>query len=109
MALTPAEKQAAYRGRQAAEIEKLQAAYGRVSKLEGQIVMLNAYILVLEGHIRTLQERKKPEANSSASKNITSSEYKLLRGLLHPDRHPDEQEKYNRAFEIFNRISEPKT
>ena len=102
MALTPAEKQAAYRARQNAEREKLQASAARVQRLE-------AYVNELQREIRALKERKQVVANSSASKRMTAPEFKFVRGLLHPDRHPDELEKYNRAFEIFNRIPEPKT
>ena len=35
---------------------------------------------------------------------MTQDEFRLVRGLLHPDRHPDEAEKYGRALTIFNRL-----
>lgn len=35
---------------------------------------------------------------------MSQEEFKLIRGLLHPDRHSDESERYKRAFEIFNRL-----
>lgn len=36
---------------------------------------------------------------------MTEAEFKLIRGCLHPDRQSD-QERRNRAFEIFNRIGQ---
>jgi hypothetical protein len=35
---------------------------------------------------------------------MTQDEFRLVRGLLHPDRHPEDQEKYGRALTIFNRL-----
>jgi len=35
---------------------------------------------------------------------MTQDEFKMIRSLLHPDRHPEDTEKYNRAFEVFNRL-----
>ena len=35
---------------------------------------------------------------------MTQEEFRLVRGLLHPDRHPEDQEKYGRALTIFNRL-----
>lgn len=36
---------------------------------------------------------------------LTREEFKLIRGLLHPDQHPPErQERARRAFDIFNRL-----
>ena len=35
---------------------------------------------------------------------MTQEEFKMIRSLLHPDRHPEDSERYNRAFEIFNRL-----
>jgi hypothetical protein len=36
---------------------------------------------------------------------MTWEEFKIVSSCLHPDRHPDEAEKYGKAFEIFNRLS----
>jgi hypothetical protein len=35
---------------------------------------------------------------------MTEEEYKLIRGLLHPDRHPENPERYGKAFEAFSRL-----
>lgn len=37
---------------------------------------------------------------------MTEDEYRLVRGLLHPDRHTEETERYKRGFEIFNRLEQ---
>ena len=37
---------------------------------------------------------------------MTQDEFKMIRSLLHPDRHPEDSEKYNQAFSIFNRLLE---
>lgn len=38
---------------------------------------------------------------------MTQEEFKLVLSCLHPDRHPaDQQVKFNRAFQIFNRLKE---
>jgi hypothetical protein len=102
MALSPAEKQAANRARQATEIKKLQAAHDRVAELQ-------PYVQILKNEIRVLRDRTLSVANSSASKRMTAPEYRFIRGLLHPDNDPEDQERFDRAFEIFNRIPEPKT
>jgi transcriptional regulator with XRE-family HTH domain len=39
---------------------------------------------------------------------MTQAEYRLIRSCLHPDKQEEsERKKYDRAFEIFNRIGEP--
>jgi len=37
---------------------------------------------------------------------MTQEEFRLVRSLLHPDKHPENQDRYKRAFEIFNRLGE---
>lgn len=37
---------------------------------------------------------------------MTQDEFKTIRSLLHPDRHPEDSEKYNQAFTVFNRLLE---
>ncbi len=37
---------------------------------------------------------------------MTQDDFKMIRSLLHPDRHPEDVEKYNKAFEVFNRLLE---
>lgn len=37
---------------------------------------------------------------------MTQEDFKMIRSLLHPDRHPEDAEKYNKAFTIFNRLLE---
>ena len=36
--------------------------------------------------------------------HMTQEEFRLVRSCLHPDRHPDDPERYRQAFEIFNRL-----
>jgi hypothetical protein len=35
---------------------------------------------------------------------MTKEEFRLVRGLLHPDRHPDDVDRYRRATEVINRM-----
>jgi hypothetical protein len=35
---------------------------------------------------------------------MSQEEFAFVRGILHPDRHQDDKEKYTRAFEIFSRL-----
>lgn len=34
------------------------------------------------------------------------NDVRLIRGCLHPDRHPDQADRYNRALQAFNRLIE---
>lgn len=38
--------------------------------------------------------------------HMTHDEFLLIRSCLHPDRHPDQQEKFGKAFEVFNRLEQ---
>jgi len=35
------------------------------------------------------------------------NDVRLIRGCLHPDRHPEQADRYNRALQAFNRLLEP--
>ena len=35
---------------------------------------------------------------------MTQDEFRSIRGLLHPDRHPEDPEKYGQALTVFNRL-----
>jgi hypothetical protein len=46
-------------------------------------------------------------AYKKAPQLMTIEEYKFIRGLLHPDRHPvEEKAKWEKAFNIFQRLIE---
>lgn len=45
------------------------------------------------------------DALSTVDRMMTYEEFKIIRGLLHPDRYPDElRERAGKAFDIFNRL-----
>lgn len=45
--------------------------------------------------------------SAGIKKKITADEYRLLLGLLHPDKHPaEQQERYGRGFQIVMRLKE---
>ncbi len=68
--------------------------------------------LIQEQRDELIELRKEAQADRDKAKAMiqgitpmmTQEEFRLVRGLLHPDRHPDEAEKYGRALTIFNRL-----
>jgi hypothetical protein len=38
-----------------------------------------------------------------------ANDVRLIRGCLHPDRHPEQADRYNRALQAFNRFLEQPT
>jgi hypothetical protein len=45
------------------------------------------------------------DARETVDRMMTYDEFKLIRGCLHPDRHPEDvREKFGRAFDIFARL-----
>ena len=58
-------------------------------------------------HIRKEVEDEKnrfQKINQGLTPIMTQDEFKFIRSLLHPDRHPEDSKKYNKAFSIFNRL-----
>jgi hypothetical protein len=63
---------------------------------------------------KVLELRAEAEAERDLARKIrygidshmTHDEFLLIRSCLHPDRHPDQPDKFGKAFEVFNRLEQ---
>jgi transcription termination factor NusB len=58
-----------------------------------------------EDHAVKELRKQLEDARSTVDRLMTYEEFKIVRGLLHPDRYPDDlKERAGKAFDIFNRL-----
>lgn len=58
-----------------------------------------------EEHAAKQLRQQLMDARATVDRIMTYEEFKIVRGLLHPDRYPDElKERAGKAFDIFNRL-----
>lgn len=59
----------------------------------------------LDALLEKLNKGRISGGKDALSGTMTEEEFRLIRGLLHPDKHPEEErQRYTRAFEVFNRL-----
>lgn len=54
-------------------------------------------------YMRRIWDQKFGASMTETESSMTETEYKLIVGCLHPDKHAGEEERYNRALETFRR------
>lgn len=72
----------------------------RLNVTSKQLDEREAAVSSREAELRRLEEAL--QARECEHQN----DVRLIRGCLHPDRHPEDPERYNRAMQAFNRLLE---
>lgn len=98
-------------------IEKFEAKKLAEMQQEFQVELAAAVAAKQEVLDRLIESRRQEEhaakqlrqqlmdARASVDRMMTYEEFKIVRGLLHPDRYPDDlKERAGKAFDIFNRL-----
>src|SRR5260221_14697787 len=98
-AFTNAELQARHRNRRKSELEELRAELHRLRAAAARAEIARARAEILRVKSLFIRPRSGPTST------MTLQEYRLVLGLLHPDRHPESQRaRYETAFKIFHRL-----